>query len=133
SRVLWQDELVCSEGQVQWLRRAGWQIDELHEFLVLVSADVCKAFNLPRHDCREAFARRRRGGPLLERHGLPCLVPDKRASGNRRRRRTDVRAEREEPIETSKELDIPRFGLGNGHLRKDRVGVGEDLDGTLTA
>src|SRR4029453_4376331 len=54
--VLAQQCLWSIDGQLEWLRRAGWQIDELHEFLVLVSADVCKVFNFPLIDCVEGFA-----------------------------------------------------------------------------
>src|SRR5206468_3621282 len=98
--VLLQHPLRAVDRELEWLRRPRRQIDELDELLILVAAHVREALDLPGHHGREAIARRAPGPPVGHRDRLPGLVPGELAGRYRRRRRADVRPEREETIES---------------------------------
>ena len=118
--VLPQQGLRPVDRELERLRRAGREIDELDELLILVAADIREAFNLPRHHARKVIARRRRCLPVVERHRLPRLVPGEGAGRYRGRGGADVRSEREQVIEPLEELDVPRLRLRDGELGEGR-------------
>ncbi len=121
-----QELLRAVDGQLDALRRARGQVENLQELAILVPVDVGEALDLPGHDGGEAITRRSRlGMPQIGDHRLPRLVPRQPAGRHVASRRADVGAEREEVSEAAEEVHVPRVALGQGQLGEDRVRVDE--------
>src|SRR5262245_40052340 len=102
------------------------KVQEPFDLTVLVAVHVGKALRSPRPDGREPRRRGRgRGTPQIGNHRLPGLVPRKAAVRDVGSGRPDVGPEREQMIESAKEIHIPRFAFGNRELREYRIGVDE--------